>query len=196
MVTDGFGDVELSVRPLSLSRPSAGRAANGGTEPAGAAGSIRSKRAEVNISLFAPESSARNTFSGQPDIFPQAHRRSEQRLRSTYAGKKLCGSAGRRRGVGRLDSIQSIASHQFRKHRPHRVRVVHQVQSHRFRAECKHNAGLVFGLGKSTLVGIEWDGLGIVHRIHRLRRRSGGYRCPNFPGETKSISRRWDWQSD
>ena len=175
MVTDGFGDVELNVRPLSLSRPSASRAADGRTESAGADGSINSKRAEVNISLFAPESSARNTFSGQPDIFPHANRRSDQRLRFTDAGEKLCRSAGRhRRCVGRLDGIQRIASHQFRKHGPHSVRVVHQVQSHRFRAERKHNAGLVFGPGKSTLVGIEWDGLGIVHRIHRLRRRSGG----------------------
>ena len=105
MVTDGFGDVELSVRPLSLSRPSAGRAANGRTESAGAAGSIRGKRADVDISLFAPESGTRNTFSGETDIFPHADRRPDQWLRFTDAGEELRRTAGRsRRRVGRLDA--------------------------------------------------------------------------------------------
>jgi hypothetical protein len=80
MLTDGSGVVEYRENAFAS-------AANGRTESARAAGFVRSKRAEVNISPFAPESGARNTFSGQPNIFQHANRRSDQRLGFTDAAR-------------------------------------------------------------------------------------------------------------
>jgi hypothetical protein len=88
------------------------------------------KRANVNVSLFSPKSCARDAIPVEPDILSNVNCGSGEWFRSADPADELFRRVGRGRSrVRRLNGIQGIASHQFREYRPHRIRMVHQVQA-------------------------------------------------------------------
>jgi len=80
MVTDGFGDVEPVFGPGHDRGPSAGPALMTYGIRRGRWFPIRSKTRRGGYIAVRPESSARNAFFGQSDIFPHAERRPDQCL--------------------------------------------------------------------------------------------------------------------